>query len=759
MSDELLLWPLAYLVHSTLLLGAAWLASRWIRHPVLAETLWRCAFFGAFVTATWQPLAMIVSAPAVPVAMPATDPIAAPARAPAPAEVRVAPTRVQTPAIATAPPAIAPASPAVARAWRWWLPGEMRLAVLAALLAWAVVAIGGVLALLVQWVALARTCRRLQANVDGAWAASARTLARHYGLKRTPALKVGAAWASPLVGPRGVVCLPDWCLAQLQGARRDAVLAHELAHLSRRDPAWRVASRIAACIGWMQPLNLVALRWLDALAEQACDARAAGAIADRHAVAEALYACASQLRSGRRPPRLNVGMAATRSPLLRRIERLVHSDPGSESRGVLRRAWAIGAAVLLGAACLLPSLKVRGAPLRSADWRQLVTDSLPWAGPRAHVTIRSPDDDIDLLIRGHATLRDDSDELKSGRVTLSETTGGVSRRLDVDADTGPTASHSYRLDGEPHPLDADAKQWAEKRWNMVVSTMLNPTQRVDRLLQRGGPEQVMQAIENPADIGTQHALIEAWAGNRTLDEATVRRLIMAADRAEPAGDDHDRVLSLRDIARRQQLGPEQKQQYLSALASRRADSDSGAALQALLVQLDAKTQHETIAATAESLRALPSDHARAEALDAALDAGAATAPELALQISPGFTSDHDHRELLEHVVRRLATMDNAEMVERYADSARRLASTYDRRSALVALIESVPLKPGGCMAVLGALDGMAVPSDLAPVLIALAKRMPADPELLARYRQVARVLPAFERGQVEQALDALPQPS
>ena len=43
MTDALLLWPLLYLVHSTLLLGAAWLACRWIRRPVWAELLWRGA--------------------------------------------------------------------------------------------------------------------------------------------------------------------------------------------------------------------------------------------------------------------------------------------------------------------------------------------------------------------------------------------------------------------------------------------------------------------------------------------------------------------------------------------------------------------------------------------------------------------------------------------------------------------------------------------------------------------------------------------
>ena len=756
MSDALLLWPLAYLVHSTLLLGAAWIAGRWIRHAVLAEALWRCAFFGAFVTAAVSSFAPFAFAFA-------PAPLAAPVRAlaVAPAEARVTPARVQAaarPAPAAAPVMPAPAVADAAPAGRWSLPPGARLLLLAATPAWSLVALAGLASLLLQWIALRRAWRRLRPNVDGGWTQAAQELARHYGLRRTPALKVGATWASPLVGPRGEVGLPDWCLAQLPPAQRDAVLAHELAHLSRHDPAWRVASRIAACVGWLQPLNVVALRRLDALAEQVCDARAARAVADRHAVAEALYLCASRLQSGRRAPGLNVGMATARSPLLRRVEQLMRHDPAQERRGGARRGWVVGAVVLVAVACLLPALKVRGGELRSSAWRDILADSLPSVGQRTHVMTRSPGDDIDVWIRDNATLRDDSDALKSGRVTLSEKTGGVTRRLEIDADTTATATQDYQLDGAPRPFDADAKQWAAMRWNIVVGALLNPNQRVDRLLRRGGPEQVLQAIEKPVDIGTQHALIEAYAGTRSLDAPTVQRLIAAADRAEPGGDDHDRVLSLRDIARRQRLTPEQQQQVVTALLPRAGDGDAGAALQALLVQLGARTQVETLTATAAAIRALPSDNARREVLNMALDVKTPVAVDLALQVTPVFTSDYDHRDLLEHVAKRLAGTDNPELIERFTDSAHALKSPYDRRTALLALIESAPLHADGCMAVLNALDGLDSAADVTPVLLALAKKMPPDSGLIARYRQIARVLPTFERGQAEQALDAMPLP-
>src|ERR1700756_1989367 len=140
MSDAILLWPAAYLLHSSLLLVVAWIASRWIRHPVLAEALWRCAFFAAFFTASLQPLAQLRSAAAAPAVMPTLPALAlgevqADAHAPRTKAV-VQPAQAAAQAVPADRSAQAEARPA----WRWWLPSEMRLALLAAAAAWALIA-------------------------------------------------------------------------------------------------------------------------------------------------------------------------------------------------------------------------------------------------------------------------------------------------------------------------------------------------------------------------------------------------------------------------------------------------------------------------------------------------------------------------------------------------------------------------------------------------------------------------------------------
>lgn len=54
-SETLLGWLLTYFIHSTVLLGAAWAATRWwLRSPAVREAVWRGALVAGLVTASIQ---------------------------------------------------------------------------------------------------------------------------------------------------------------------------------------------------------------------------------------------------------------------------------------------------------------------------------------------------------------------------------------------------------------------------------------------------------------------------------------------------------------------------------------------------------------------------------------------------------------------------------------------------------------------------------------------------------------------------------
>lgn len=100
----LLAWAATYLLHSTLLLGAAWAVSRVLagRSLRLEERLWKAALVGAIVTATIQ--TGVASLPAVPAAAPALEATGA-----APASAAAEPiARTLTPTAATTATAATP---------------------------------------------------------------------------------------------------------------------------------------------------------------------------------------------------------------------------------------------------------------------------------------------------------------------------------------------------------------------------------------------------------------------------------------------------------------------------------------------------------------------------------------------------------------------------------------------------------------------------------------------------------------------------
>jgi beta-lactamase regulating signal transducer with metallopeptidase domain len=106
---------------------------------------------------------------------------------------------------------------------------------------------------------------------------------------RMPAVRVLAGLTSPVMWCLGrpVLLWPAGLECRLKGDGRRAVIAHELAHLRRRDHWVRRLEMVAAVLHWWNPLFWVARKKLRADAELACDAWAAGQ-ADRRAYAEAL---------------------------------------------------------------------------------------------------------------------------------------------------------------------------------------------------------------------------------------------------------------------------------------------------------------------------------------------------------------------------------------------------------------------------------------------------------------------------------------
>ena len=82
-----------------------------------------------------------------------------------------------------------------------------------------------------------------------------------------------------------------------------------------------------------------------------------------------------------------------------------------------------------------------------------------------------------------------------------------------------------------------------------------------------------------------------------------------------------------------------------------------------------------------------------------------------------------------------------------------MSSDFERRTALVELIDEIDVDAADAAAILEAIAGIESDFEQRTAMVELAGSMPADEALIRRYRQIARGMGDFERGQAEKALD------
>ena len=166
------------------------------------------------------------------------------------------------------------------------------------------------------------------------------------GLKIAPALKESAAISVPAtVGVRCAAILLPLNWRAWSGEQLDAVLAHEVSHVARRDALVQTLSLVHRAIFWFSPLAWWLDRQLTELAEQASDEAALAGGADRTRYAETLLGFFAQLESA--PGRIwwqGVSMAkkshAGRAE--RRVDRILAWKEGMS----MKKSFALAVAAL-----------------------------------------------------------------------------------------------------------------------------------------------------------------------------------------------------------------------------------------------------------------------------------------------------------------------------------------------------------------------------------------------------------------------------
>ncbi|MBL8848581.1 MAG: M56 family metallopeptidase [Planctomycetaceae bacterium] len=165
--------------------------------------------------------------------------------------------------------------------------------------------------------------RRTETINDGALRTSLDQLLARRNVKQSVRLAYSATANEPAAGGiwRWVIVVPPGIEEQLSPAEQQALLAHELAHLVRRDPLWLWIGTALCCCLPIQPLNFLAVRRWRQAAEELCDDWAiAGGVRPL-----TLANCLTRVAEWRLSP-MPVGLTAGvgKSRFARRIGRLIN---------------------------------------------------------------------------------------------------------------------------------------------------------------------------------------------------------------------------------------------------------------------------------------------------------------------------------------------------------------------------------------------------------------------------------------------------
>ncbi len=370
-------WLATYLVQSTLLIGGVWAVSRSALGGRLGAarlaTLWRVALLGGVATATLQ--AAGVLAP-----LSGTVPVMRDASA----AVRL---MVDAESGAGAPsPRNMVAHVTITPGWPLWV-----------VPCW----VGGVaLGLGLFALARRRLARALASPVPGEHtivSAALRDLCRRAGIDRRVHAVVVRNLPSPVAVGASEIYLPQRALTEFDLVHLESILAHELAHLVRRDGAWLVLVRMVEVVFFFQPLNRLARRRMLDTTELAADEWAVALTSRPVTLARCLAHVAEWTVAG-----VGVTVPAMlehpRSSLLVRVRRLTTPvQPGSPVRSpAVHASWL---AALASLALLVPRAAIGGSqPTTEVEGQRVVmwTDAGP-AGTHGVLRVRTADSGTVLI--------------------------------------------------------------------------------------------------------------------------------------------------------------------------------------------------------------------------------------------------------------------------------------------------------------------------------------------------------------------------
>ncbi len=348
------------------------------------------------------------------------------------------------------------------------------------------------------------------------------------------------------------------------------------------------------------------------------------------------------------------------------------------------------------------------------------------------------------------TATEDDVAKLNDRAVIEETRGGIKRRVEFKSDNAGGVKRLYRLNGREVPFDAEAKRWlASTIPTLFREAGIDVERRVKRIHAAGGTEAILAEIEHIESNHSRGKYVTELANLSPLDEKRLHQLI---DAAEKLNGDFERKKALHAIMNHQALSAPGQIAILNIVAKMDSDFEQRSVLEAMTPKLvdDAKVT----AAWRDAIDKIDSDfdvRSIVESLSK-LSKPSSTQVDMAIHATLALDSDFEHAVALKSIVKHL----NAHPAHAAAwlASAQKLQTAHEKREVLTAIVNQIKLDKSAYNIVFTAIDDTEGDFEKRSVLEAMAKRMPRDNELVARYRKTAANLSEHERGLAERAISA-----
>lgn len=749
-------WMINYLVHSSLLIGLMLGLERLaaLRHPLRRERLWRAALVLGVISAGVQTL----------------WPVTAEDR-PGPMTVAVSPaalnSEVSKDLVArpvpdgTVAPRLKEASspPSTASAVRDWLSAHWLSSLVLAWLALAAF-------LLLRLAVSARVGLRLLADrraipqgipQGGAGDTGpvrereiADALAAEAGLRRPPSLSASRRINGPVTLPGAEICLPERALETLDDDRLRAMLAHEMGHVLRRDPEWRLAVNAACALLYFQPLNLLVRAKLAECAELACDDWAAGQTRDGRALAECLVEVATWMHP--MPTRaFAIPMTEHGAGLTERVKRLLGGRFGDAGSGWRERGLAVSVLVALVVAA--PGLVIMDADALSRDEDGRYTTTKVHDDEMS-LSLATDDRHLKILVEGEVRFSEAEDEIvfleHGGRLRIDDEHAGVERELVMEGGTGGEPLLVYfEVDGKDGAFDAEARPWLSSVIPEIYRMSgLDAEARTGRIFRRGGADAVLEEIRLIRSDHVQGLYLSALF---RMDDLTEDELVSTLRLAgETISSDFELRRTL--TAALPALG-ESSRVSASFLESARSIGSDFEAAELLIASWEhlagGRAVEDAYFGLAEGIG---SDFEMRRALEAALTIPWMVETEATrlLALSGKLGSDFEQSEFLVTFsqVGGLSAEDQQALIR----ASEGIGSDYEHARALEAAGRAMDMDAGTATLLLRtAARKISSDHELAELLLALAPELPEDPDVAGAYEEAAETLSDHDYGRVMRA--------